>query len=369
MGRHKRTFTPRVRTTRPLGVPLSPNKAPAVPLAPPVLKDGKWYIEAPLSSRLHQKSALGKTDSEGGCSLTNEEVLFCHWHRHVPLPSEDWFVDAIRHDPDLVARSVAFDVSRSGGELVVPVTNIPTKRGFNPPSTTWALRWNREQIFTKEDPVAHVRWAWTTDDVDWNELEQWTRNVTSKGMLAELFVIDEELEVTMYRLSFAEIQGDQPTWDSLDATEQNNLAELWASRIPREDGWFIPFVGDWPWASLGIEHHSGQHLRAEEGQWLQAKLTGLDVDEHLRLYDDLMHRGVVLRPGFKYGTQWRIYDSAVGEAHAPWLLLPVESAPQTWYAACLSVRLAEGVHKAWICASNDRSGWSYLQVQRWLPGR
>jgi tRNA-intron endonuclease len=95
----------------------------------------------------------------------------------------------------------------------------------------------------------------------------------------------------------------------------------------------------------------------------------LDVDGHLRLYDDLMHRGVVLRPGFKYGTQWRIYDSAVGEAHAPWLLLPVESAPQTWYAACLSVRLAEGVHKAWICASHDRSGWSYLQVQRWLPGR
>jgi len=128
MGRHKRTFTPRVRTTRPLGVPLSPNKAPATPLAAPVLKEGKWYIEAPLSSRLHQKSALGKTDSEGGCSLTNEEVLFCHWHRHVPLPSDGWFADAVREDPDLVARSVAFDVSRSGGELVVPVTNIPSER-------------------------------------------------------------------------------------------------------------------------------------------------------------------------------------------------------------------------------------------------
>lgn len=369
MGRHKRTFTPRVRTTRPLGVPLSPNKAPAVPLAAPVLKDQKWYIEPPLAARLYQKSALGKSDSDGGCFITNEELLFCHWHRHVPLPSEDWFSLAIRDDPDLVARSVAFDVSRSGGELVVPIANIPTKRGFDPPNTTWALRWNREQIFTKEEPVAHVRWAWTTDDVDWSELEQWTRGVTEQGMLAELFVIDEELDVTMYRLSFAEINGSQPTWDSLNPSAKDQIGRLWDSRIQREDGWFIPLLDVWPWPSLGIEHHSGQHLRSEEGAWLESRITGTEMPVHLHLYDDLMGRGVVLRPGFKYGSTWRIYDAAVGEAHAPWLLLPIEKAPKTWNAACLSVRLAEGVHKAWICASKGSDDWSYLQVQRWLPGR
>tara|TARA_B100000767_G_scaffold260395_1_gene271031 strand:+ start:2610 stop:3743 length:1134 start_codon:yes stop_codon:yes gene_type:complete len=369
MGRHKRTFTPRVRTTRPLGISLSPNQAPSVPLDPPIKKEDSWYIEPPLASRLHQKSALGKTDSDGGIYLTPEEILFCHWHRHLPLPDDDWFSETLHTDPDLVARSIAFDVARSGGELVVPVKNILAKRNFHTPTTTWALRWNREQNFTKQDPVAHVRWAWTTDDVDWMEMEQWTKEVTAKGMLAELLVVDEELDVTMYRLSFAEISGNQPTWDELDETKRSTLQAHWSSRISRGDGWYIPLHAEWPWASLGVEHQSGRHLRAEEGQWMSIMLDNHSVPSELALFHDLMNRGVVMRPGFKYGSQWRIYDAAVGEAHAPWLLLPVGRAPVTWNAACLSVRLAEGVHKSWVCAFEKDNAWSYLQLQRWLPGR
>ena len=369
MGRHKRTFTPRVRTTRPLGTSLTPNQAPSMPLPPPSYKNNEWYIEAPLASRLHQKSALGRTDSDGGVFMTHEEILFCHWHRHLPLPSDEWFSDSLKNDPDLVARSVAFDVARSGGELVVPVENISEKRGFTIASTTWALRWNREQIFSKEDPVAHVRWAWTTDDVDWVEMELWTRSVIKNGMIAELFVVDEELDVTMYRLSFADISGNQTTWSQLDDSSRTHLAEYWATRIKRGEGWYIPLTGTWPWPSLGVEHQSGRHLRLEEGEWLAERLESNPLPPHLHLYDDLMGRGVVLRPGFKYGSQWRIYDAAVGETHAPWLLLPLERAPVTWNAACLAVRLAEGVHKSWVCALTMKDDWSYLQVQRWLPGR
>lgn len=369
MGRHKREFTPRVRTTRPLGVVQTPNKAPSTPLAPPQKKDGEWFIEAPLAARLYQKSALGRIDSDGGCFLRNEEILFCHWHRHLPLPSEDWFNECVKEDPNVVARAVAFDVARSGGELVVPVENLPAKRGFVTAPTTWALRWNREQNFTKETPVAHVRWAWTTDDVDWQELEAWTRQVTSDGMLAELFVIDEELDVTMYRLTHADISGNQRLWRDMKAAEQQQIQTQWGKRIPRGDGWYVPLTGPWPYTSLGIEHLSGRHLRAEEGRWLSCLISEEPIGNDLALYNDLMNRGVVLRPGFKYGSQWRIYDAAVGETHAPWLLLPVEQAPITWNAACLSVRLAEGVHKSWVCAFEIEKQWSYLQVQRWLPGR
>jgi hypothetical protein len=369
MGRHTRTFTPRSRTTRPLGVPLTPNQSPTSPLSPPSWKDTAWYIDAPLASRLHQKSAIGRTDSDGGVFITNEEVLFCHWHRHVPLPSATWFQEALDSDPDLVARSVAFDVARSGGELVVPVVNLPEKRGFAYSEMTWALRWNREQNFTKDDPIAHVRWAWTTDDVDWEEMETWTAEVTQQGLLAELFVVDEELDVTMYRLSYADIRGNQRTWDSLTDEDIKSLNDAWAMRIERGDGWYIPGSTLWAWSSLGVEHLSGRHLRSEEGRWLESRITDSEVPEDLRLYDDLMSRGVVLRPGFKYGSKWRIYDAAIGEAHAPWLLVPSNQAPSHWNGACLSVRLAEGVHKAWICGFHDVADWRYLQVKRWLPGR
>ena len=369
MGRQKRTFTPRVRTTRPLGVPITPNQAPGVPLEAPFEKDGHWCIPAPLASRLHQKSALGRTEPEGGIYLTSEEILFCHWHRHVPLPSEDWFAHSVESDPDLVARAVAFDVARSGGELIVPVANLSSKRNFSPSGLTWALRWNREQNFSKEDPVAHVRWVWTTDDVNWPELEAWTADVTSRGMLAELFVIDEELDVTMYRLGYAEIAGDQATWPMLSPEQIEALRTGWSSRIPRGEGWYIPSTGEWPWGAIGVEHLSGRHLRNEEGLWLSSKLGETSMPHHLSLYSDLMARGVVLRPGFKFGSQWRIYDAAVGEAHAPWLLLPSERAPVNWNGACLSVRLAEGVHKVWVCAFENGSTYRYLKMQRWLPGR
>ena len=150
---------------------------------------------------------------------------------------------------------------------------------------------------------------------------------------------------------------------------QQQIQTQWAKRIPRGDGWYVPLTGPWPYTSLGIEHLSGRHLRAEEGRWLSCLISEEPIGNDLALYNDLMNRGVVLRPGFKYGSQWRIYDAAVGDTHAPWLLLPVEQAPITWNAACLSVRLAEGVHKSWVCAFEIEKQWSYLQVQRWLPGR
>jgi len=77
----------------------------------------------------------------------------------------------------------------------------------------------------------------------------------------------------------------------------------------------------------------------------------------------------VLRPGFKYGCKWRVYDDEVAKSHAPWLLQPLAEAPQSWENMCLSVRLSEGVHKKWICGINDNNDWRFLNVKRWLPGR
>ena len=369
MVRQNRKFTPRQRTTRPLGIPLTSNQPPAQPLNPPIKRQDGWFIEPPLSSRLYQKSGLGMMQSDESIRLTNEEILFCHWHRHVPLPSENWFRDSVIENPDVVARSVVFDVARSGGEILIPVENLPEKWGIQTHSSTWAMRWNREQIFSKESPVAHVRWAWNTDKIDWNEMLEWSNTVHSHGMLAEFFVIDEEMDVTMYLLSMAQPSGEQRLWNSFSDAERELLSELWSQRIQRGTGWYIPDKSTWPWNSLGVEHLSGRHLRHEEGQWIEHLLNDSSLPVELELFNDLMIRGVLLRPGFKFGSRWRVYDTPVGEAHAPWLVQPMEFAPETWEAACLAVRLSEGVHKSWLCALSQDDKWHYLQMQRWLPGR
>ena len=87
------------------------------------------------------------------------------------------------------------------------------------------------------------------------------------------------------------------------------------------------------------------------------------------LMHDLLGRGLLLRPGFKYGCRWRAYDGDLNDSHAPWLIQPKHEAAVTWEGVCLSVRLAEGVHKQWVCAISDDLGWNYLRIQRWLPGK
>ena len=81
-----RKSKPRARPTRPIG--LSNEGAPSKPNPYPIPHTDGWFIPSPLSNRLYQKSALGKP-LDGGITLTDEEVMFCHWHRHVPL-EEGW---------------------------------------------------------------------------------------------------------------------------------------------------------------------------------------------------------------------------------------------------------------------------------------
>jgi hypothetical protein len=106
--------------------------------------------------------------------------------------------------------------------------------------------------------------------VNWTELEAWTADVTSRGLLAELFVVDEELDVTMYRLGYAEIAGNQATWAMLSSEQIDALRTGWSSRIARGEGWYIPSDREWPWGAIGVEHLSGRHLRNEEGLWLSS---------------------------------------------------------------------------------------------------
>ena len=142
-----RKSKPRPRPTRPIG--LSSEGSPTKPNPIPVKMGEGWFLSAPLSNRLYQKSALGKP-VDGGIILSSEEIMFCHWHRHVPL--EDGWVEAqLQLDSDFAHKAVAYDVVRSAGEKVVPI------------SGKW-LRWSRESHPNKGDADAEVRWARARED-------------------------------------------------------------------------------------------------------------------------------------------------------------------------------------------------------------
>jgi len=116
--------------------------------------------------------------------------------------------------------------------------------------------------------------------------------------------------------------------------------------------------------SIGVEHFSGRTLGLMEHTMLSGERP-VDIDR-ASLQRWLIEQGLMLRPGFKYGSLWRAYERPIGEEHAPWLIQPVELAPSTWDGVCLAARLAEGVHKTWLCAfpHHDGDGWRMLSIAR-----
>ena len=96
--------------------------------------------------------------------------------------------------------------------------------------------------------------------------------------------------------------------------------------------------------------------------WVKSKLNN-DNDDNHDLFSYLTDSGCILRPGFKYGCKWRVYDDEVSSSHAPWLLQPYSDAPQSWEKR-LSVRLAEGVHKKWVCGFYHAENWQFLNIKK-----
>ena len=71
--------------------------------------------------------------------LTPEEVLFCHWYRHLPIPNKNWLEDVLKVDELLLHRASAINRIREPGDILVLVEN--SNLNYSPES--WALRWNR----------------------------------------------------------------------------------------------------------------------------------------------------------------------------------------------------------------------------------
>ena len=362
MGRQTRKYVPRVRTKRPLGLQNDGDQSPSRPHPFPEERPDGWYLPNPLGARLYQKSGLGKL-TDDGIVLAPIEVLFCHWNRHVPITSE-WVDQIVSRDKDFIAKAVVFDVSRSGGEIVIPISkNIAAKYS----DQTFALKWPRNESHSKSQPVSEIRWFWASDNIDWYELKLWTDTVIMNSRIPEIFVIDDELDVTMYRLGYENLTGNQEVWSSLTKPELDIVGNFVERRRATESGCYISNVDNWPLPSIGVEHLSGINLRHEELDWLLCKFNQQDTGDSL--FSFLVDSGCILRPGFKYGCKWRVYDDYVTNSHAPWLLQPLIDAPSSWEQMCLAVRLAEGVHKKWICGFGEDNNWVFLNIKRWRSGR
>lgn len=358
----KRTLRPRVRPTRPLG---SREDGPAERWGPPSWNEAlqMWVIPSKLGQRLHEKSRIGLQLPDGCFALSDIELLFSHWNRHVPLPTDSWLDERLRMNPRLLLEAVVMDTARLGGEILVPGERVD---GFE---DAWGVRWSRHAK-PPARPRARCEWTEASQHVDWASLARRAVRTESMDVVDEWYVIDEEMDVTMYHVATMEFSGSVATWQSLDHESKEGIRSSWEQRVPCGEGHRLPLTSErWPWPQLGTTHASGRILRREESEVLAHLMDGAPLSNDAQLALVLMRQGVLLRPGFKFGSRWRVYDDDMDVVHAPWLVQTADRRPSTWEEVCLAVRLAEGVNKTWVTDVEVDGTARWLSIRRALPGR
>ena len=343
--------------------------------------DGSWLYKGRGSSRLWDKSALGKPSKEDGILLSAAEIIFCIGHRGIEISEitgeygfQSWLNKELEKNPSLLQESAILEALRVPGNKIVLSRNWEYL-GMEG-SSSWALRWSSDMHPTRDEPISEIKWFYSKDSMKkTNDDEQqimkmlleWSINVNSKNRVAEVLVIDDEQSVVTYRLKEADPIGKmQPP--SIEVFQE--LSDMNPIRTGKGDPAYAPSfyqnVTDWPTQIIGVPILDGYQLDEVEIEII----TNIDNEKYefstsASILMDLWKRGLNTRSGFKYGTKWRCYPSEIGDGHAPWLVVdPSTEGPTNWAEACLSSRLASGVNKHWIYPINIEGKWRYLEIQR-----
>ncbi|MEM7819563.1 MAG: tRNA-intron lyase [Candidatus Aenigmatarchaeota archaeon] len=99
--------------------------------------------------------------------------------------------------------------------------------------------------------------------------------------------------------------------------------------------------------------------------------------ERYRVYEDLRERGLLVRTGFKFGCDFRVYERGVqlkkgpksAKEHTKWIVFAVpEDYTCSWQEMSRSVRLAHNIRARMLWAIVDNEGdCTYYMVTRHKP--
>ncbi|MDX1534053.1 MAG: tRNA-intron lyase, partial [Thermoplasmata archaeon] len=359
------------------------NTAPALlALMPGRLQEGKVRVSDEADgSRLYNRGYFGNPLPGGGVELDLVEAAYL---------SETGKLDVTRNGrrmglknllrqgdavlPNFEIRYLVYRDLRQRGYVVkagVPPLDFRVfPRGAGPdkaPTRYWVLALSERSLF------------------DLGQLEEHLGRVARVRKELLLAVVDEESDITYYRVSKASPRGSLRDdlsgieAEALFLNDRSLVVDPATAQALYERGFYGKMLGERLQLSLLETLYLAKKdalvvRRAQTGRkvgltTLLREATRIQPDFRLRLrvYEDLKERGILVKTGFKYGAHFRGYEGDPDAGHAKYLIhaLPGDFTG-TWPEVSRAVRLAHGVRKEILLGRTGKEV-VYLRLQRLRP--
>lgn len=161
--------------------------------------------------------------------------------------------------------------------------------------------------------------------------------------LPAIFItVDEEKSVTYFYANYIEPEGYVN-----DEINIKNIEKI-------ENVYYTPDeTPEW----FGENFHNIKILNNFEANYV---LKTIKNNEDL-LYNDLIKRKFIVKSGFKYGQNFRVYEKSMNE-HAEYLVSFIDS--EEWYKISRAIRLSISVRKKTIFAGFINNEIKYINIER-----
>ncbi len=164
--------------------------------------------------------------------------------------------------------------------------------------------------------------------------------------------VDDENDTTFFKVYSIDPKG---------SADLGGLSNIETERVSDRYVAAGPGMPDW----IGNEFRGVRFLTDLEECLLRTgkeAAEGCNSQDLFRIYADLVSRNLIVKTGFKYGTNFRAYSKTM-EEHAEYLVHFL-SGTDEWYKISRAVRVAQGVHKIVIFAGLIKGNVGYVAVER-----
>jgi tRNA-intron endonuclease len=329
----------------------------------------KIIVKKPKDAgRLYNKSHFGKMMSKGHLELNLLESVFLKGEGKIRIFQNKKDLDfqtllkiAVRSISDFDKKYLIFKDLRARGHAI----KLSKNKHFS------FLDFKKQfvvSIFSERDCF----------NID--EIVKLIKTVEKENRELWFALVDEEGDITYYNVSKIDLKGKnkEHSYSKSNGILLENRVILFDKKISA-DMFEKEFYGKPFGTGLQLSIVEALYLfekgyieiHSEEGKKIsRTRLEKIQPDLKLRLkvFKDLKKRGMIVKTGFKFGTNFRAYSLNPDETHAEYLIHVVEKGfISNWAEISRAVRLAHSVNKEIVFARIEKNKIDYISFGRLRP--